>query len=103
MGQNTQSFPEIGGTVVFSWSDANLRLNALTYEVTTTVNLIVRIYRLTIQPEPVIIRNIVGPTSGEEIIPGNLRMQEITDPEYPEEGTRYVMPEGLVIEIEVTG
>jgi len=101
MGTNTVQFPIIGTTITVGWNDVNLRIGDVSWDMTLPATVRVRIYRQDISPIPVYDEVHVGPQTGATNVPGNLRMVEYTDPLYPEEGTRLLYPDGLVMEFEV--
>ena len=101
MGLSTASFPTINSTLTIGWNDNNLRIGSVDWVINSPISIRVRIYRRDISPDPVYDQIHVGPETGSTNVPGNLRMQEVTDPLYPEEGTRIIWPDGLAFEFEV--
>jgi len=101
MGVVVFDYPAIQAHVEIDWNDVNLRLADVTWTIGAVCTVQIDIYRLNISPDPVTTRIITGPDSDSEPVPGNLRMEEYEDPEYPEEGVRILWPDGLVFNVAV--
>lgn len=102
MGRNTVNFPAVQAVINFNWLDANLRIMDVDWNVQSSATIRIRCLNKNL-PEPAQLfdQTVNGPEVDNFPMPGNYFIEEYTDPEYPEEGSRLRYPEGLEINIEV--
>ena len=101
MGSATTYFADIDATITWDWLPNN-RLRNIVWQLNspgTGVRFI--IIRGDIEPPQVVYDQIhIGISSGSETIPGNWQLELVSDPEYPEELPRLILPEGISFHIE---
>lgn len=101
MGSASTYFADIDATITWDWLPNN-RLSKIYWEMNSPgTGARIKIIRVDIDPAQTVHDQIyTGTSSGSQNVPGNWTLEEVSDPEYPEEPSRLRLPEGLIIQIE---